>query len=116
MRRSWEIHLYQSINRLLCQVVEWITPTRCFETSIRASPNASPKFKSLKSLLKSRPSSQYEPTMYIRPIGHNFSYKLVWIHSLYTTVGNEFEDIKLIPQNALLWGELDVPSYRHHLY
>jgi len=31
-------------------------------------------------------------------------------------VGNEFEDIKLIPQNTLLWGQLDVPSYRHHLY
>src|SRR6218665_3523359 len=32
------------------------------------------------------------------------------------TVGNKFEDIKLIPQNTLLWGQLDVPSYRHHLY
>jgi len=31
-------------------------------------------------------------------------------------VGNEFEDIKFIPQNTLLWGQLDVPSYRHHLY
>ena len=30
----------------------------------------------------------------------------MYVFIVYRTVGNEFEDIKLIPQNTLLWGQL----------
>src|SRR6218665_2272419 len=95
MRRSWKIPLSQSINRLLFQVLEWTTASRCSETSFHASPNASPRFKYLNSLLKSM--SQYEPT----------SGPLVRIDATYyygfvvcRTLGNEFEYIKLTHQKG----------------